>query len=324
MDLAAHRKAVHKELTATKHFQCVWQEDFGAQDAGAVEFCRQEVQKADLFIGLVGLRRGWEPDGDNAKRSITEMEHDWAREAGRRRFLWVTPDDLPLAGSLRESDEQHGRQVAFRGRVKGAGERIVSQMGFDSPELLAAKILNHLLVHVLTSDLITQLRPEFARQSGDTVEDHAPAIAAAVERLAEDDDVDLLTLAKDPKGVDLVELETKLRTRAETHEAAGQRERKTSAEYWRHVGALAFLRDTRRALMAYEKAVALDSDEPESWGHLGELQCRLGDLTAAEKTFERQVALGASTGNLKAQAMGQLGLGWIFLDRGDLVADDQE
>jgi hypothetical protein len=84
MDLAEYRKAVHERLMRTGLFHCVRQEDFSAQDAGAVEFCRQKAQEADMFVGLIGLRRGWEPDGDNEKRSITEMEHDWARDAAGR------------------------------------------------------------------------------------------------------------------------------------------------------------------------------------------------------------------------------------------------
>jgi hypothetical protein len=94
-DLAVHRAAVQERLARTGVFHCVYQENFGAQDAGAVDFCRRQAQSAELFVGLVGLRRGWEPDGDNAKRSITEMEHDWAREKGRRRYLWWRPTTSP-------------------------------------------------------------------------------------------------------------------------------------------------------------------------------------------------------------------------------------
>ena len=76
IDLAEHRTAVYERLRRTGLFHCIRQEDFGAQDASAVEFCCRQAQEADLFVGLVGLRRGWEPDGDTARRSITEMEHD--------------------------------------------------------------------------------------------------------------------------------------------------------------------------------------------------------------------------------------------------------
>ena len=248
MDLAVHRTAVHERLMRTGLFHCVRQEDFGAQDAGAVEFCREKAQAAELFVGLIGLRRGWEPDGDNAKRSITEMEHDWAKEAARRRYIWMAPDDFPVPGNIRENDEQHGRQLAFRNRTMG--ERIVSQKGFGSPELLASEIVEHLLAQLVTSELIKELRPELAQQEAGPAEAQAPAIAAAVEKLASDRDVDLLALAKDPKGVNVADLEAKLEARAGEHEAAGERERKASAEYWRHIGALAspFARTLRRAV----------------------------------------------------------------------------
>ena len=155
VDLADYRKAVHERLMRTGLFHCVRQEDFGAQNAGAVEFCRQKAQEADMFVGLIGLRRGWEPDGDNEKRSITEMEHDWARDAGRARYLWVAPDDFPVPGNTRESDELHARQMAFRKRVMGGGERIVSQKSFGSPELLASEIVEQLMVQVVTTDLLS-------------------------------------------------------------------------------------------------------------------------------------------------------------------------
>jgi tetratricopeptide (TPR) repeat protein len=329
-DLAAHRIAVHDRLMRTGLFHCIWQEDFSAQNADAVEFCRRQAQKAELFVGLVGLRRGWEPKGDNAQRSITEMEHDWAKEAARRRYLWVTPDDFLVAGNLRESDDEHARQLGFRQRVMAAGERVVSQTGFDSPDLLASEIVEQLLVQVFTGDLITLLRPDLAHQDRSTIEDQKPAIAAAVERLAEDKDVDLLALAKNPKDIDLADLEAKLKVRANAHEAAGQSkimegkgDLKASAQYWRHIGALAFLHNTQKALAAYTKAVALDADEPDGWRYLGELQYRLGDTVAAERAFEALRTLGTKSGSKQSESMGYLRLGWIHRRHGNLAKAEE-
>lgn len=316
-DLAPHREAAYERLRRIEFFHCVRQEDFGAQDSHAVDFCREKARAANLFIGLIGMRRGWEPEGDNAKRSITEMEYDWAKEAGRRRFVYVSPDDFPVPGNLRETAAEHRRLLAFRKQIMG--ERIVSQKGFDSPELFASEIVERLLAYVVASDLIGELHPEFVRKDASSVEEQRPAIAAAVERLAEDQDVDLLALAKNPKNADLTDLESKLRTRAETHEAEGQSSIKTSAEYWRHIGALAFLHSTQKALAAYEKAVALDPLDPEGWRYLGELQYRLGDLASAEQSFARLLELGESANNPQAQSIGCMRLGWIALQSGDLT-----
>jgi protein O-GlcNAc transferase len=329
-DLAPYRIAVRDRLIRTGLFHCIRQEDFGAQDAGAIEFCRTQAQACDMFVGLVGLRRGWEPDGDNERRSITEMEHDWAREGSRRRFLWVMPDDFKLAANMRDPDEPYSRQIAFRQRVMAGGERIVSQKGFDTPELLASEIVEHLLTQVVTSDLIAHVRTDLARSPGSTVDEQKPAIAAAVERLAENKDVDLLALAKNPKDIDLADLEAKLKARAEAHETAGQfkitegkGELKASAEYWRHIGALAFLHNTQKALAAYEKATALDQDEPDGWRYLGELQFRLGDMATAERAFESLRTLGIQIGNKQAESMGHLRLGWIHQSYGNLAKAEE-
>jgi tetratricopeptide (TPR) repeat protein len=318
-DLEPHRAAIHAELISTGLFHCIRQEDFGPQNAGAVELCCEKVKGSDIFIGLTGQRRGWEPDGDNAKRSITEMEHDWAKEAGRRRYLYVTPDDFPVPGNLRDTDEQHERQQAFRKRVMDGGERVVSQKGFETPERFAADLIKHLLTQLVTGDLITLLRPELSPQNPISPDEQRPAIAAAVERLAEDEDVDLLSLAKNPKNVDLADLEHKLTERAERHGSEGQSKLKISAEYWRHIGALAFLHDTQKGLAAYEKAVAFDPLQPEGWRYLGELQFRVGDYGNAEKSFDRLLAVGQSTDDVKAKTMGSMGLGWISASRGDLT-----
>jgi hypothetical protein len=55
-DLTGYRAAVHDRLMRTGLFHCIWQEDFGAQNAGAVDFCRRKSQDADMFVGLIGLR----------------------------------------------------------------------------------------------------------------------------------------------------------------------------------------------------------------------------------------------------------------------------
>jgi tetratricopeptide (TPR) repeat protein len=307
-DLKPFRAEVHKRLMSKGIFHCVRQEDFGAQDARAVEYCRKQSETADIFVGLIGLRRGWEPKGDKAKRSITEMEHDWARKAGVRRYLWVAPHDFPVAGHIRESDALHARQQALRTKVMANGERIVSQAGFGSPELLAADVVDRLLIEVVTSDLIRELRPDLSGQGGSPAEEQRPAIAAAVEKLAEDKDVDLLALAKNPIGADLAELTAKLRTRAEKLAAE-------SAEYWRHIGALAFLHDTQNAIAAFEKAVAFDPGNPEAWHYLGELQYRLGNFAAAEQSF---VVL-KNFGEESVRSRGCMRLAWIYLARGDLL-----
>lgn len=318
-DLRAYSDAVYQRLNKHEMFRCTHQRDFGARDATAVEYCRDRVLKAELYVGIIGMRRGWEPKGDSDKRSITEMEHDWAKGAPKPRFLYVSPAGFPVPGDKPESMAMHRRQLAFRKRLMGQGERVVSQSGFESPDLLAAEIHSTLISYVATGELIKRFRSDLAVPSPTSPEERRPAIAAAVERLAEDHDVDLLAIARTPNNVDLVDLESKLKARAEAHEAKGRSALKTSAEYWRHIGALAFLHDTRNALAAYERAVSLDPSEPEGWRYLGELQYRLGEVGKAEQSFTRLVEIGKSTSDPPTQAMGCMRLAWIVLRTGDLT-----
>ena len=54
----------------------------------------------------------------------------------------------------------------------------------------------------------------------------------------------------------------------------------------RHLGALAFLDSTKKAIEAYETATRLDPDDTWSWIFLGRLYQRAGNLAAAEQAFQ--------------------------------------
>jgi tetratricopeptide (TPR) repeat protein len=144
-DLTEFRDAIHAALIKAGRFKCVRQEDFGGEHAETVVRCTQAAASADIFVGLIGMRRGWEPNGAADLRSITEMEYDSAKPDGR--FIYITPDNFPVPGNLRESDEEHQRQLTFRKRAK---ERVVSLHDFKSAERLANDIVQELLAKQAT------------------------------------------------------------------------------------------------------------------------------------------------------------------------------
>jgi tetratricopeptide (TPR) repeat protein len=297
-------------------FHCTRMEDFGAQSTSAVAFCREKASKADMLVGLIGMRRGWEPDNDEQNRSITEIEQDAARDAGRKRYLWVSPENIPIPGNIPESPDAYQRQIQFRKRVMGAGDVIVAQDGFAQPELLAADIVTQLVTHVSTSELILAVRQDLTLKGRTSVDEQVPAITAAVARLAADNEIDPLNIPDKLTGADLNDWEDKLRTRAEALETHWLAEKKNSAELWRHIGALAFLHDTDKALSAYSKATELDPRDLSGWRYLGELQFRLGNIRGAEDSFRTQVQLGRQLKDRRAEALGNLRLGWIERHRG--------
>ena len=189
-DLTAFRKAVHARLAASPLFECIRQEEFFAQPHPPVTVCREQVFKADLFVGLIGMRRGWEPPDDNSDhRSITEMEYDWATDVAPR-FMHVTDTEFPVPGSLRESDEVHQRQLGFRQRVMN--ELVVSQDGFvspdglSSPDVLARLVVDQLTKHVLDSDLIERIRPRLAPVDDPALKGLPDAIAERILQLLDE------------------------------------------------------------------------------------------------------------------------------------------
>lgn len=153
-DLAPYREAIRARLDATEHFRCIGANNLVSPDDLAGQ--RDEVQRADLFVGLIGLQRGWEPAGDPHHRSIAEMEHDWAEAAGRPRLLFISPDGFFIRDED-EPDAGHHRQQGFRQRL--LSEPAVSQAGFASPHLLSAVVAEHLLRHVIAEELDQALVP---------------------------------------------------------------------------------------------------------------------------------------------------------------------
>ncbi len=109
-----------------------------------------------------------------------------------------------------------------------------------------------------------------------------------------------------------------LRRFAEKQIAAGVQARKEAAEAYRHLGALAFLHDTYKALECYQQAVELDPDDPDGWNRLGHVYLRLGELSKAEDAYNKvyEHAEGNDDQEFRAIAYGNLGL--VYDTRGDL------
>ena len=98
----------------------------------------------------------------------------------------------------------------------------------------------------------------------------------------------------------------------------GEAASKEAAAAARHIGALAYLHDTQKALSAYTEAVELDPEDPDGWNMLGHLRDRVGDLDGAIAAYGRVLALGdkAKDKGVVAAALGNLGT--VYETRGEL------
>ena len=86
----------------------------------------------------------------------------------------------------------------------------------------------------------------------------------------------------------------------------------------RHLGALAFLHDTRKALGAYRRAVELDPGNADGWNQLGRLLYRTGDLNDAEAMYRKALGLNEELGSKEGVAIAHRNLGNVYSTRGDL------
>ena len=281
-DLVHYRDAVSAAVGSSDHLKCLDYRKWGSQPSTAHQLCREKVVESNLFVSLIGPYRGWELPGDNRKRSITELEFDWAIEAGKPRFICVTPDDFSVSSAIRENDEVFQRQLEFRRRVMVDGAHIVSQ-DFATPDRLAATVINSLLSHLLAE----HMKITASNVDAEIVRDDENGIREALTQLAEDDEADLNALLENPVTINGEELEQRLETHAEALLLAQTRAKTQAAQYYMHIGSLAFLRDTQKAFDAYGKALSLDSNNAEGWRQLGVLHIRRGDFKEARTALQK-------------------------------------
>jgi len=105
---------------------------------------------------------------------------------------------------------------------------------------------------------------------------------------------------------------------AAANESAGKKNNQEAAEAYRHLGALAYMNDTKAALAAYQKATELDPDNAVGWNWLGCVLSITGELAQAEEAFRKVLTLGEAHQNKKEQAWAFGNLGLVYEERGEL------
>jgi hypothetical protein len=336
-DLVLHREAVLAAIDGLDGFSAIAMENFGARAAAAVDFDERKVLESDVLVGLLGLCYGSNPrDGPP---SFTGREYDSAAAAGIDRLMLVSPDDLPVPGHLIEPDGKRRRQRALRKRVKADLIVDTSDAAFVSPQSLASAVTRALAnwraereqVNQITADLVAAKETaakhearaaelERALQEG---QKEREALRAAVQALAEK--------AREPDAPPKVEQALALLPEGRTAEAqaifAEIMERKQvegtaalqeAAAAARHLGALAYLDSTQKAIEAYATATRLDPEHVWTWIFLGLLHQRAGSLAQAEHAFEQAQEAAIRTGNERDQSVAQACLGDVRLAQGSL------
>jgi tetratricopeptide (TPR) repeat protein len=133
-----------------------------------------------------------------------------------------------------------------------------------------------------------------------------------------------LGLLKDNNVAEAVQLLTIVAedkfAQAEQATTQAEKDRKNAAIAYRNLGAVAELRDPKRALQAYEKASSIDPGDVGSLFWAGRIEIDHGDFDKAQTRLERVLKLAETGDQAHYKYWARIGLGRIWLKRGDLKA----
>jgi tetratricopeptide (TPR) repeat protein len=116
MDLREYRNvAVH--VAERLGMRVDYMEESGPDPRRAVEVCREQVRSASLFLGLYAYRYGHKPEGYGGT-SITELEYEWAVEAGIPVLLFVADEDHPWPPKHIDKGADREKLERFKERLR--------------------------------------------------------------------------------------------------------------------------------------------------------------------------------------------------------------
>lgn len=93
LDNAERRKLV-EDAVLRAEMQPVGMERFTASANPTVDECERHARECHLYVGIIAHRYGWIPEGKAV--SITEIEYDAAKGAGRPRLMFEIDESVPV------------------------------------------------------------------------------------------------------------------------------------------------------------------------------------------------------------------------------------
>lgn len=162
-ELAAERRAVkdfvHNDALLRLHYEVFLIEDLPARDQRADQVYLEEVDRCELFIGLLGMQYG---QADSKGVSPTEREFDRATVQGKERLIYV----------MGATDQ--GRDPRMAALLRKAGGQLVRKRVGSAPELTAA-VYASLVEHLQRTGVIRTKPLDAAACPDATLDDLDPA-----------------------------------------------------------------------------------------------------------------------------------------------------
>lgn len=166
------------------------------------------------------------------------------------------------------------------------------------------------------AELAAKLASEFRKEDTETIKTLQETIQALTQQNAQKYDIqqalDLLAQG------DTTQAEAIFAGVAAEAKQEGKKASIKEAEALRHLGSLAFLHDTQKALTAYQRSTELDPDNLDGWNNLGHLYQRIGELEKAENAYTTVQKLSLLQLNRAGEAAAYGNLGVIYWTRGEL------
>src|SRR5579871_4887048 len=112
-DLGKFRAKVKEAVLRAGAFP-IAMEEFDATARNALQLCYDEVQKADIFIGIYAHRYGYAPGADSTFRTVSGEQRSGDGETGitQLEYLWARERDLPLLLYVLDNKDDGGAELA--------------------------------------------------------------------------------------------------------------------------------------------------------------------------------------------------------------------
>lgn len=139
-DLAEHRKNASNSIQRLRWTPLAMEFDEAKPGEDAISYSLKLVDEAEVYLGIFGIRYGFQPDDTRnpVKISITEMEYRRAVERDIPILIFINTETHPFPASLTADESDADRKKLKRFKDELGSKHIVSF--YDSPEELRFKV----------------------------------------------------------------------------------------------------------------------------------------------------------------------------------------